>query len=256
MKLFFRNFGKGQSIIILHGLLGVSDNWVTLGKKLSENYNVFIPDLRNHGRSEHSDEFDYDNMSDDILEFIQTNKLENPILIGHSMGGKLAMNLAVKHPKIINKIIVVDISPRKYEISNLHQEVLDTMISIDFTSISSRQEVEELLEEKFETKYVKLWILKNLYRKPNNSFVWRPNLEIIRKNLLKIKEEVDSQSSCNSQILFIKGGNSDYIVGEDYKIILNNFPNAEIETIKNASHWIHVDKPKELIHTISEFLKR
>lgn len=254
MKLFHRQFGNGSDLIILHGLLGVSDNWIRIGKKLSENFNVLIPDLRNHGRSEHNDSFDYDCMSDDIIELVHTNKLINPILIGHSMGGKLAMNLAVNHSELFPKIVVVDISPKEYEVGQIHESVLEFMQSIDFETIKSRKEIEKLVIKKFKDRNICFWILKNLYKKSKTEFRWRANIDIIYKNILEIKKALAPNHISKIPALFIKGEKSDYIKAKDHSLIQNHFPNSEIKSIKNASHWVHADAEDELFEMVLSFL--
>ncbi len=253
MKLFHRQFGKGPDLIILHGLLGISDNWIPIGKSLAENFNVILPDLRNHGRSGHHNEFDYNCLSDDMLELIQTLNLKNPVLVGHSMGGKLAMNLAVNHPGLFPKIIVVDISPKEYEVGIRHESVLEFMLSVDFSKISSRKEVEKLVCQKFEERNTCFWILKNLYKKSKTEFGWRANVEVINKNILEIKKGLKGNQISETPVLFIKGGKSDYIDLAD-NTILHHFPKAEIKTIDNASHWVHADAPDEMCKMILEFV--
>ncbi|MCF8298165.1 MAG: alpha/beta fold hydrolase [Saprospiraceae bacterium] len=259
MKLFHRQIGSGTDLIILHGLLGISDNWIPFGKKLAENFNVIIPDLRNHGRSGHSNEFDYNYMSEDILELIQTLNLKTPVLVGHSMGGKLAMNLAVNHPELFPKIIVVDISPKDYEIGKLHESVLDFMLSVDFSKISSRKEVEELVCHKFEERNTCFWILKNLYKKNKTEFGWRANVEVINKNILEVKKGLLPNQISKVPALFIKGGKSDYINLYESHLrfqgsIKYHFPNSEIKEIEQASHWVHADAPEDLSEMILKFI--
>lgn len=254
MKLFYRHFGEGQPLIILHGIFGISDNWVTLGKKLAERFSVYIPDLRNHGQSPHSPTFNYIAMSDDLMEFIGEHQLKNPILIGHSMGGKVAMTFTLEHPEVVDKLIIVDISPKKYPGRNVHFDMISAMMAVDFEAVGTRDEVEALLKKSIPNKRIRLFVMKNLYRKTRHTFDWRLNLEAISANMDYIFDGVESPVQYPGPVLFIKGGLSDYIGGDDLPLILRNFPAARIQTIPGASHWVHADAPVELCKLFSIFL--
>ncbi len=256
MKLFYRHFGEGQPVIILHGLLGLSDNWVTIGRRLAEQFEVFIPDQRNHGQSPHSDTFNYYSLADDLLEFIEDHQLINPIIIGHSMGGKVAMNFALEHPSKVDKLIVVDISMRKYSGRQEHMEILDAMRSIDLARITQREEVETKIREKISSEKIALFILKNIYRIGKTKLAWKLNVNAIFDNIENVYEGIDSPYTFDKQTLFVKGGNSNYITSNDRNQILQNFPHAIFKTIENASHWVHADEPEELCRIFSEFLAK
>ncbi|MCB0824508.1 MAG: alpha/beta fold hydrolase, partial [Bacteroidales bacterium] len=161
MKLFFRRYGEiGQPVIILHGIFGISDNWVTIGRRLAERFDVYILDQRNHGQSPHSDTFNYFALADDLYEFIQDHQLINPILIGHSMGGKVAMNFALENPQKIDKLIVVDMSVRKYPPRQEHLEIMQAMLAVDFNEVSTREEVEEIISKRIKSPRIRMFILK------------------------------------------------------------------------------------------------
>ncbi len=254
MKLFYRQFGNGDPVIILHGLFGLSDNWVTHGKKLAEKFSVWLPDLRNHGQSPHSPTFNYHAMADDLLEFIEEHRLENPIIIGHSMGGKVAMQFALDHPDLISKLIIVDISPVKYPDRDSHFTIISAMMSINFDSVHSRQEVDELLKTRIMGNSTRQFIMKSLYRKTKNSFDWRLNLSAINNNMDYIFSGIESSGTFDKPVLFIKGGQSDYIKDEHIPTIKHYFPQAQLTTIKNAGHWVHADAPEEICTIFSNFL--
>jgi pimeloyl-ACP methyl ester carboxylesterase len=256
MKLFYRHFGEGQPIIILHGILGVSDNWVTIGRRLAEKFEVFIPDQRNHGQSPHSDMFSYYALVDDLFEFIEDHQLTKPILIGHSMGGKVAMNFSLEHPHRIEKLIVIDISVRNYSARRQHLDMMNAMLSIDFDQLSTRDEIEKIISEKIKSPAIAGFIMKNLYRIGKSRLAWRLNLKSIYPNIENVFEGVDLPYISDIPALFVKGGASDYIQDEDYPLILNKFPNAIFKTIGHASHWVHADAPDELCKILSEFLKK
>ncbi len=254
MKLFYRHFGEGKPLIILHGLFGLSDNWVTHAKRLAEKFSVYLPDLRNHGQSPHSPTFNYAAMADDLYEFIDEHKLKNPVIIGHSMGGKVAMWFALEYPDLLEKLIVVDISPAKYADRDAHFDIISAMMSIDFEAVHTREEVEELLKHSIPHYGTRLFILKNLYRKTRNTFDWRLNLNTISNNMDMIFAGVDVDNVFNKPVLFIKGGKSDYIKDDHIPTIKRLFPASEIITIPQAGHWVHVDAPDEICRQFSNFL--
>ena len=254
MKLFYRHFGEGQPLIILHGIFGISDNWVTLGKRLAAKFSVYIPDLRNHGQSPHSSTFNYIAMADDLMEFIEDHQLKNPMIIGHSMGGKVAMTFTLEHPEMVSKLVIVDISPRKYPGRNVHFDMIAAMMAVDFDTVSTRDEVEAILEQSIPDRRIRLFVMKNLYRKTRNTFDWRLNLKAISANMDYVFDGIDTPVQYTGPTLFIKGGNSDYISGEDFPLIYKNFPTANIRTIAGASHWVHADSPNELCRLFSMFL--
>lgn len=254
MKLFYRQFGQGRPLIILHGIFGISDNWVTIGKRLASKFSVFIPDLRNHGQSPHSSTFNYTAMSDDLQEFIEEHRLELPVIVGHSMGGKVAMTYVLEHPENVEKLVVVDISPRRYPGRNVHFDMINAMMGVDFDHVSTRSEVESLLERSIPDHRIRLFVLKNLYRKTRHSFDWRLNLKALSDNMDYVFEGIESFNQYNGPTLFVKGGQSDYISSDDSALIHSLFPQAVIETIPGASHWVHADSPDALCRILSTFL--
>ncbi|MCB0806868.1 MAG: alpha/beta fold hydrolase [Bacteroidales bacterium] len=256
MKLFYRQFGEGQPVVILHGIFGISDNWVTIGRRLAEKFEVFIPDQRNHGQSPHSATFNYFSLVDDLREFIEDRELSHPILIGHSMGGKVAMNFAMEYPGRIEKLVVVDMSMRRYEPRQEHMQILQAMLQVDFDAVSSREEVEDIISVSVKSKRVRMFIMKNLYRINDNRFSWRLNVDSINENIDNIFEGIDSPYTFEKPSLFIRGGNSDYIQDQDFEKIQRYFPKSKLQTIEGASHWVHADKPDELCAMFSEFLEK
>ncbi len=256
MKLFYRHYGEGQPVIILHGLFGISDNWVTIGRRLAEKFEVYILDQRNHGQSPHSETFNYYALVDDLFEFIEDHQIINPVLIGHSMGGKVAMNFALEHPHRVDMLIVVDMSVRHYPARQQHMDILNAMLSVDFDAISSREEVEEIITSRVKSPKISQFVLKNLYRIGKTRLAWRLNVDAIYNNIENVFEGINSPYSSEIPALFIKGGASDYIIDEDYDLILKKFPDARFTTIENASHWVHAEKPDELCAVFSKFLEK
>jgi esterase len=256
MNLFYRQFGQGQPVIILHGLFGQSDNWVTVGRRIADRFSVYIPDLRNHGQSPHAAMHSYPAMVDDLTEFIETHQIENPILIGHSMGGKTAMAYTLENPGKVEKLVVIDISPRKYPERLVHTRVITEMMHIDLEVATSRAEVEKELEQRVHDSRIRMFILKNLYYKMPGKLAWRLNLDAINNSIDQLFDGVVSENKYLGPALFIQGGRSDYIVDEDIPVIKKYFPSALIQTIPGASHWVHADAPGELCRILSGFLGR
>ncbi len=252
MELNYKKIGYGQPLIILHGLFGMLDNWITIAKKLSENYLVYIVDLRNHGKSGKSNVFNYQAMSDDLLEFMNTHNINSSHLLGHSLGGKTIMQFAFDYPEKVNRLIIADISPAEYE--NKHQMIIDAMLAIDFNTVKSRKEVEKILSERIKSERLLQFLMKNLYRKDKTSFGWKTNLEAVLNNLNEIGKAIESETQYTGPALFIKGGRSDYITMKEMHLIKKLFPYAEIKTISGATHWLHADKPKEFTSLALNYL--
>ena len=251
MKLNYKNFGSGQPLIILHGLFGSLDNWMTLAKKLSTSYEVFIVDARNHGQSPKSDIFNYDVMADDLYAFLLEHQIIDPIILGHSMGGKTAMQFAINYPNKIDKLIVVDIAPKSYPVH--HRTIIDGMLSLNFDIIKTRNEADEQLSCFIPEPAVRQFLLKNIYWETKEKLAWRFNLPVINENIEKVGVELNSLSPFNKPTLFVRGETSNYITIEDYKNILNIFPKATIKSL-NCGHWIHAEKPIEFHQLLTTFL--
>lgn len=253
MKLFFRELGDGQPLIILHGLFGSSDNWLSIAKQLSEDYKVFSVDQRNHGNSPHDDLFDYPTMADDLYNFIQENKIHNPIIIGHSMGGKVAMQFAVNHPDMWDKLVVVDIAPKSYPVH--HDKILEGLNSLKLGDLQSRGDADKQLAEYVPEIGVRQFLLKNISR-DSTGFSWKINLPILTKNIEIIGAGLDGKLNSAKPVLFINGANSGYIKETDFGLIGEYFPEAVIHTVNNAGHWVHAEKPEEFMEVVTNFLKK
>lgn len=254
MNLFFRHFGSGKPVIILHGLFGQSDNWVTFGRQLASSFSVFIPDLRNHGQSPHASVHTYPAMTEDLREFMEQHEIAQALLVGHSMGGKAAMNFALEYPDMVEKLVVVDISPKKYPERNIHTRVITQMLSIELEEVKTRTEVEKILESQLMDLRIRMFVLKNLYYRIPGQLAWRLNLDAINHNLDQLFDGIDSLHSFDKPTLFIKGGESDYISENDMPMIRRLFPKANLKTISGASHWVHADAPEELLFLLKDFL--
>jgi esterase len=251
MKLFYRELGQGQPMVILHGIFGSSDNWLTQARLLSEHYHVFSLDQRNHGQSPHHDEFNYQVMAADLLEFIDEHRLENPVVIGHSMGGKVAMNFAVAHPDKLEKLIVVDIAPRPYNLE--HYVIMDGLKAVPIQHISSRNEADAALAPYVPEPDVRQFLLKNLQRKPEGGFTWKINLPAIDKNLSSIGLDLQFEGAFEKPTLFIRGGRSKYVRDHDMARILEVFPLATMVTL-DTGHWVQAEKPKEFVEVVLNWM--
>lgn len=267
MNLFFRHEGEGFPFVIIHGLYGSSDNWLTIGKKLSSRFKVYMIDQRNHGQSPHSDEHSYELMKEDMAEFFRQQNIEKAIVLGHSMGGKTAMCFAADYPEKIEKLIVADIAPKDYfqlkdeSQYHLHNNILLAMREIDLSQVASRSEVGDMLNEKIDNLMIVQFLLKNVHRnKATHNFEWRLNLKVLYENLDEIIKGVDERwftdriPIFNYPVLFIKGANSNYISEEDFSVINTIYPDARIVTIPGAGHWLHAEQPELFLKAIEEFV--
>ncbi len=246
LKIYSKVFGEGKPLIVLHGLFGMSDNWQTLGKRWAdEGFNVHILDQRNHGQTENTYEFSYQLMADDLMNYMDENGIESASILGHSMGGKVAMLFATQNPDRVEDLIVVDIAPKGYPVH--HQEILHGLHSLDFSKISSRTEADDELAKSLPNASVRQFLLKSLYWVEKGKLGYRFNLESITDHIEMVGEALLESAVYNGPTLFIKGENSGYIVEDDMPMIKRHFPNAELISAK-AGHWVHAEQP-ELIFT-------
>ena len=250
--LFYKEFGEGPPLVILHGLLGSSDNWLSIAKKLADNRRVFILDQRNHGRSFHHEEFNYEIMADDIHQFVAANGISKPDLIGHSMGGKVAMNYAVKFQQDLNKLVVVDIGPKAYP--NHHGHILEGLSAIDLSLIKTRNEADQQLSNWVPALEERQFLLKNLARNDSSHFEWKMNLEVIRREIDQVGKPLHAGSKSDATSLFIYGGNSNYVVPDDIADIKAVFPNASFKRIEGSGHWVHAEQPENFLEAVEIFL--
>jgi esterase len=265
MKLFFRKYGIGPPLFILHGLYGSSDNWVTIARRLSESFTVFLPDQRNHGQSPHSDKHDYDSMSEDLFELTEELKIKKFFLAGHSMGGKVAVNFAMKWPEKINSLVIIDISPfrssdpeRKYY--REHKQILESLLSTDLSLVGSRADVEAILSKSIESGKTRDFVLKNLQRTGERTFVWKMNVKSLYENIEKIVDGlpcpgIDEEPVTGFPVTFIKGEDSEYLPYSEFVAVQKLFPVAEMITVKNAGHWVHAERPDAIIDILLKQLK-
>jgi pimeloyl-ACP methyl ester carboxylesterase len=266
MQLFYREYGgSGPKLVILHGLYGASDNWVSIARQLEKDYHIFLIDQRNHGQSPHSNIHDFESMANDLLDFFNTHNIKQAHLAGHSMGGKTAMRFALEYPDRINKLIVLDIAPKSYasfsnyaQITNNHQLIIDSMLNVRFQEVNSRQDISKQLKDSLPDAKLQQFLLKNVERTKAGTYQWRLNLEVLKSTLDQILDGfsmLDPESN-HSKIpaIFIRGEKSGYVMDEDSMIIRKFFKNSEVVDIPNAGHWLHAEQPELLIKTLAYFL--
>jgi esterase len=265
MRLFFRKYGNGPVLVILHGLYGSSDNWVSIAGKLSDSFTVILPDLRNHGLSFHSNIHNYDALSQDVFGLLEELNIKRFILAGHSMGGKVAMSFALKWPDLLSGLIIVDISPfgstdPVNPFFTEHREILEAIVAVNPEEYKSRAEVEKVLSASITSERTRSFIMKNLKRHETGYFRWKLNAASLLKNLGEITRGIaepgDSGTSITGfPVKFIRGENSSYIDKGTEKNIYSIFPTAEIIEIRGAGHWVHAEKPDEVTEIFLGLLK-
>ncbi|MHB1148646.1 MAG: alpha/beta fold hydrolase [Lutibacter sp.] len=253
MKLLHSTIiGSGQPLIILHGYFGMSDNWKSLGAKFSENFEVHLIDQRNHGRSFHSEDFDYELLVEVLYNYIQHYQLKNTILLGHSMGGKVAMQFAVTYPELVDKLMVADISPKFY--NPHHEDILAALNTVNFSLQNTRKKVEDVLRIYIKEEGVLQFLLKNVYWKSKEELAFRFNLQSLMEHNSEVGEALPYFTHFNGETLFLKGEKSNYITEDDYALISAHFPNSKIITVKNAGHWLHAENPEQFYEEVINFL--
>ena len=242
-----------NKIIILHGFLGSLDNWITFSKKISENnFEVHLLDQRNHGKSFHTNEFNYESMVKDLYEYMSKFNINNVSIIGHSMGGKTAMLFSLIYPDLVEKLIVVDILPVSYNKS--YDLIFDALLSINLKQIKSRNEFNLHLKKYFDDDGFILFLSKNLKRSLDGSFEYKSNIKVLRKTYSNVTSFINFHKEYKKEVLFIKGENSDYIDSENLKITSKLFPKYKLTEIKNAGHWIHHENPDDFFSICLKYL--
>ncbi len=253
MNLFHRTYGRGEPLVILHGFLGCADNWHTLAARLGERFRVLVPDLRNHGRSPHAPEFGIPELAGDVTALLDTHGIARAALLGHSLGGKAAMRLALDAPERVARLVVADIAPRAYPPRPFPE--LDAMRALGPATLASRAEADAALAQAVPDAAVRALLLKNLDRGSDGRLRWRCNLESLARNAARILDAVDGPP-CPVPALFLRGGRSDYVTDADLLEIRRLFPHAESATLPDAGHWLHADAPAAFLAEVTRFLDR
>lgn len=263
VTLRFRKSGHGAPFVILHGLYGASDNWISISRKLEERFTVYIPDLRNHGHSPHTWTHTYQNMVDDLFKFFTDQQIPQAIVLGHSMGGKLAMMFAAEYPELVTNLIIADIAPKSYNSVDKpfktvlqHEIILGLMEELNLVAVSSRKEIDHFLAEKLKDSTLRQFLLKNIHRNKDEYFEWKINVPVLKHALFAITNDVsiewfaDRQPILNYPVTFIRGLNSDYISDDDLPLIKAIYPEARIIGIPDAGHWLHAEQPEKFVEAV------
>ena len=252
MQLHFKTFGSGPAVILLHGLFGSSDNWHPVAQRLAGRFQVFALDQRNHGQSPHSGVMDYALMAEDIGRFFAAHGIARAAVIGHSMGGKTAMQFALQFPDKVEKLLVEDMSPRVYQPS--HQPIFEALLALDLAMFDSRQAMEDALAPEIPNLLLRRFLLKNLARDATGNFFWKINLHGLADNYLRLGEPISHPVPFEKPALFIRGGKSKYLTEADEPLIRELFPRAVVATIPEAGHWIHSDQLEAFMALALDFL--
>lgn len=267
MDLHFKHMGDMHTgappLLMLHGLFGSSDNWLGVAPKLALTRPVFLVDLRNHGLSPHRDEMNYSLMAADIAEFLEARKLPRANVLGHSLGGKVAMQFALATPERVEKLIVVDMTPRACPPD--HIPIFKALLALDLKQFESRRQIEDALAPEIPGLTLRRFLLKNLAHEPHGNqgaraFRWKIPLHAILANYPRLCEAIDpdekNRHSFEGPALFLRGGQSPYVTDSDLPAIHKLFPQALLETVPAARHWVHADAPDEFVRHVSDFLKK
>lgn len=252
MELNYKSFGQGEPIIILHGLFGTLDNWQTVAKALADDYLVFIVDQRNHGRSPHLDDMSYPLLAEDLRAFMEAHWIYRAHIVGHSMGGKTAMQFALLYPDMADKLAVIDMAPKQYP--GGHEPIIQALLDLDIDRVENRQDAEEFLAGRIETPAVVQFLTKNITRNHAGRYSWKMNLSAIHRNYPAILRAVEAEAPYEGPALFLRGGRSSYVLPQDEPDIKALFPQARIETVEGAGHWVHAEAPDVVIEKLRAFL--
>jgi pimeloyl-ACP methyl ester carboxylesterase len=253
MKLYYRIEGSGFPVVILHGFLGSSDNWRATSKRLSPSYKIYTLDLRNHGQSPHSERMTYPIMADDLRELFEREQISEAHLVGHSLGGKVAMQFATSRPDRISKLIIVDIAPRAYPPSQ--RSILAALERLELQDFKAFGEIEAALAATIPEAAVRQFLMKNIVRVAPG-FQWRIDLASIAKSYDELTKAIIPDGIYDKPALFMRGGRSDYIADTDLAAIQAIFPRAELVTIASAGHWLHADATDEFLQVVTDFLSK
>ena len=254
MTLFYKKLGKGPPMLILPGLLGSTDNWQWIAKQLASHYTLYLVDLRNHGQSPHSTVMTYEAMAADVQALLAQQALEAPVLIGHSMGGKVAMQVAQTYPQVLAKLIVVDIAPRAYDMTRL-AKIVQALKQTPLQKLRTRAEVDRYLSPSIPNAVVRLYCMKNLCRDEQGRLVWSSNMPALADSILHLEQAVSHQAPFTKPTLFVKADQSDYIQPQDLPLIKTLFPNYILAYIKDATHWVNCHQPQALLKVLAQFLQ-
>lgn len=257
MKLNFKQYSAvGEPLLILHGLFGSLQNWAWHSKKLSEKFAVYALDMRNHGASPHSDDMNYPVMAKDILEFMDDHHIERAHILGHSMGGKVAMQFALLAPERINRLVIADVAPVLYGGERgEHDEIFEGLCALDLSAVESRGDADARLAPYVDDEVVRQFLLSNLVRLESGGFTWRINLPVLKASYSQLRAAPIANAPYQGRVLFVKGERSDYILPAHRNEVLRLFPRATLKTISQTGHWLHAEKPDTFYRIVADFLQ-
>lgn len=255
MKLHSNIIGDGEPLLILHGFLGMGDNWKTFARQMAEeNYQCHLIDQRNHGRSDHAPDFNYELLTRDLLEYCEDHNLEQVVLLGHSMGGKTVMHFACSYPEYVKDLVVVDIAPKYYQPH--HQTILEGLTDLSERQLDSRGKADDYLSAYIKEKSVRQFLLKNLYWKEKGQLALRMNLDVLKAKIDKLGEGLSDDQHFDGSTLFVKGENSNYITEDDRGVLHDHFSRSHLVTIKNAGHWVHAEQRDAFFELVLGYLRQ
>jgi esterase len=250
MQLHYQTIGQGQPLLLLHGLFGSGDNWGRVAKHFANTHQVVCVDLRNHGKSPHSALQTYVEMAADLAELCESLNLQSIDLVGHSLGGKVAMQFATTYAERMRKLVVVDMAIRTYPDAQTH--LMDAMLAINLNAISSRSEADALLATSVSSQTIRQFLLMNLI-KVDGKLQWRINLPALKANYPNIREAICATAQYPKPCLFIYGERSDYVLGDDIAQLKTHFSQAQFASLPTG-HWVHAEQTEPFIHLVDSFL--
>ncbi|MGB1199731.1 MAG: alpha/beta fold hydrolase [Thalassotalea sp.] len=253
MRLNYKQTGQGEPVILIHGLFGSLENLNVIANALSDHFLVTNIDLRNHGRSPHAATMDYPSMAHDVIDLMDNLNIEQAHIVGHSMGGKVAMQLAHLFEDRVNRLVVLDIAPVAYQAR--HTEIFKALKNVASQNIADRKHADKLMQGHIEEVGVRQFLLKSLAKNEHGDFQWRFNLAALDEKYENILADIKANDSCLCDTLFIKGNESDYILPTYRDVIMSRFTNAKAKIIHGAGHWLHAQKPDAVNKSILDFLR-
>lgn len=255
LDLNYKEYGTGDAhLIVIHGFLGSLDNWHTLATEWGKaGLHVWTLDMRNHGKSPHTEHHTLQLMVDDVNDFMFQHQIPQAYILGHSMGGKVAMLFAIQYPTLCHKLLVADIAPREYKRG--HDDVFDAIFQVNLETIQTRKDAEEAMKPYLGDFGTRQFILKSLERTAEGKYAWKFNLRTLFQDYDEIRKSISSSHVYNGETLFIRGALSGYIKDSDMEKIHSLFPAARLITIEDAAHWLHADKPEQFFEAVYAFCK-
>lgn len=254
MELAYQDIGEGEPIVILHGLFGAAKNWNSIAKQMARKYRILTVDLRNHGKSPWTETMSYVEMAQDLVAFLDQRGLDKATIVGHSMGGKVAMTTALKFADRVERLVVADMAPVKYK-NMVFKTYVEKLQSIDLSKVSKRSDVDPLISDVVESPAVRAFLLGNL-ENTEDGLKWMVNLETLGREMDKIAgvPALRMDVKYSGQTLFVSGANSDYVQPSHHQLIKHLFPNVEFKVVEGAGHWVHAEKPHEFMAVLSDFV--